>query len=85
MNLTEQQVTRETVEAHLGHDEPDRLKTVAALSASALTFTAEHWGKFLKEVGFSEEELANMPGKRWFIENVRDPAIKTAVMLEVLL
>lgn len=85
MNLTEQQVTRETVEAHLAHDDQDKLKMAAALTASALTYTANHWGKFLKEVGFSEEELANMPGKRWFIDNLRDPAIRTAVMLEVLL
>lgn len=85
MNLTEQVVTREAVEEHLGHDELDKMKMVAALTASATLFTANHWGKFLKEVGFSEEELSTMPGKRWFVENVQEPAIQAATILTVLL
>lgn len=76
---------QETVEEHLAHDELDKLKMVAALTASALTFTANRWPKFLKEVGFAQDELEAMPSVEWFKRELRDPAIQTAAMLNMLL
>lgn len=79
MALTkEDRLTQIAVEHELDTDMNFRNQFCSALVASACVFTAMHWKKFLNEVNFSEKELARMPSKKWFIENVVQPATLAA-------